>query len=126
MSMHSTIQRIVVATLAFAIFLYGADYLVLKIKASHDGGASAFGTVSVEYGTPMKDGRVEIFTDQTQTVTCVNSMFPHMGYNPCWYVRKNQMQLIGAALVPFAAPIEPVSPAALQYRATSQSQSSQS
>ena len=42
----------------------------------------------------MKDGRVQIFTGANQTETCVNSLFPHFGYRPCWYVRQNATQLL--------------------------------
>lgn len=100
MSALSLIQRIILGVFAFAFLVYASDYAVLRFKVSRNNGATAFGTVTVVYGTPTKDGRVEIFTDQSQTVTCVNSLFPHLGYNPCWYVRKNQMQEIGATLLP--------------------------
>ena len=100
MSAPSLIQRIVLGVFGFAFLGYAVDYAVLRFKASRNNGASAFGSVTVVYGTPTKDGRVEIFTDQSQTVTCVNSLFPHLGYNPCWYVRKNQMQEIGASFTP--------------------------
>jgi hypothetical protein len=100
MSAPSLIQRIAIGVVAFAFLLYGVDYAVLRFKASRSNGAAAFATVTIEYGTPTKDGRVEIFTDQSQTVTCVNSLFPHLGYNPCWYVRRSRMQEIGATLLP--------------------------
>jgi hypothetical protein len=107
MSDLSLVQRIVIGVVAFAFLLYGFDYGILRLKASRNNGASAFGTVTVVYGTPTKDGRVEIFTDQSQTVTCVNSLFPHLGYSPCWYVRRNQMQEIGATRLPLLLPAIP-------------------
>jgi hypothetical protein len=100
MSAPSPVQRIILGVFAVALLGYAVDYAVLRFKASRNNGGSAFGSVTVVYGTPTKDGRVEIFTDQSQTVTCVNSLFPHLGYNPCWYVRKNRMQEIGATLTP--------------------------
>jgi hypothetical protein len=27
-----------------------------------------------------------------QAVTCVNSIFPHGGYAPCWYLQRNKEQ----------------------------------
>jgi hypothetical protein len=94
----SHIQRIVIGVLAFAIVLYLGDYAVLKVRASSGNGSSAFAAIPITVGTPMKDGRVQIFTSDAQTETCVHSLFPHFGYRPCWYVKQHQMQLIGAQL----------------------------
>ncbi|MGA8035808.1 MAG: hypothetical protein WA823_13950 [Candidatus Acidiferrales bacterium] len=92
----SRLQRVIAVVLGFAILLFIGDYLVLKIRASTGNGSSAFGSISIIQGTPMKDGRVQIFTTDAQSETCVHSLFPHLGYRPCWYVKQNQMQLIGA------------------------------
>jgi hypothetical protein len=92
------LQRIVLSFLAFAILIYLGDYAILKLRASSGDGSSAFGSIRITLGTPMKDGRVQIFTGDNQTETCVHSIFPHLGYRPCWYVKQNQMQIIGAQL----------------------------
>jgi hypothetical protein len=83
------LQRIILGVLIAAFVLYGGDYAVLKAR-----GASGYDTVNIILGTPMKDGRVQIFTGANQTQTCVRSLFPHSGYNPCWYVRQNATQLV--------------------------------
>jgi hypothetical protein len=83
------LQRIILGFLVAAIVLYAGDYAVLKAR-----GASGLDTVNIIIGTPMKDGRVQIFTGDNQTQTCVRSLFPHLGYNPCWYVKQNATQLV--------------------------------
>ena len=83
------LQRIILAAVVAAFLLYGGDWAVLKAR-----GSRGFDTVNITLGTPMKDGRVQIFTGANQTQTCVNSLFPHFGYNPCWYVRQNSTQLV--------------------------------
>ena len=83
------LQRIILGALVAAFLLYGGDWAILKAR-----GASGFGTVNITLGTPMKDGRVQIFTGANQTQACVNSLFPHFGYNPCWYVKQNSTQLV--------------------------------
>ena len=85
----SKLQRIILSVLIAAFLLYGADYAILKAR-----GASGYATVNITLGTPMKDGRVQIFTGANQTQTCVRSLFPHFGYQPCWYVRQNAAQLV--------------------------------
>ncbi len=85
----ATLQRIILGALVAAFLLYGGDWAILKAR-----GASGFDTINITLGTPMKDGRVQIFTGANQTQTCVKSLFPHFGYNPCWYVRQNSTQLV--------------------------------
>jgi len=85
----SKLQRIILGALVAAFVLYGGDWAILKAR-----GAAGFDTVNITLGTPMKDGRVQIFTGANQTQICVKSLFPHFGYNPCWYVRQNSTQLV--------------------------------
>lgn len=83
------LQRIILGALVAAFVLYGGDYAILRVR-----GSSGFDTVNIILGTPMKDGRVQIFTGANQAETCVRSLFPHFGYRPCWYVRQNATQLV--------------------------------
>lgn len=100
MSGRDLLPRVLLAGLALFVVVYIADYAVLKVRASRGNGAGAFDSVTIVQGTQLKNGRVEVFTDQGQPTRCVNSIFPHLGYSPCWYLRRNQMQLIGASLLP--------------------------
>ena len=89
MSSITKLQRIILGVLVAAFLLYGGDYAILKVR-----GSSGLSTVNLILGTPMKDGRIQIFTGANQTETCVRSLFPHFGYRPCWYVRQNATQLV--------------------------------
>ena len=84
----------IIALGAFVV-LYAGDYAVFQIKMSKNGGAGALGTVTSYYGTALKDGKMEIFTDQPLTETCAHSIFPHGGYRPCWYASRNNVKPIG-------------------------------
>ena len=84
----------VIALAAFAI-AYGVDYALFQVKMSKNGGAAALGSVTSYYGTALKDGKMEIFTDQPQVETCAHSLFPHSGYRPCWYASRNSVRPIG-------------------------------
>jgi hypothetical protein len=86
------IAIIVLGTIAIS---YAADYAVLQYKMKKDNGANALGSVTSYYGTALKDGKMEIFTDQPQVETCVHSLFPHSGYRPCWYASRNNVKPIG-------------------------------
>jgi hypothetical protein len=88
-------KRIAIAALAVFAILYAADYALFQHKMSTNGGAAALGTVTSYYGTALKNGRMEIFTDQPLTETCAHSLFPHAGYRPCWYASRNNVKPIG-------------------------------
>ena len=59
------------------VVLYLADYALLRHKMSNPDQTVAYGTITSFYGTATKGGKMEIFTDQPQTETCVHSLFPH-------------------------------------------------
>ncbi|MFZ3332484.1 MAG: hypothetical protein WA197_17750 [Candidatus Acidiferrales bacterium] len=88
-------KRAVVAVLASLVIVYACDYGLLRFRMSRTNGAGALGTVTSYYGTALKDGKLEIFTDQPQTETCVRSLFPHSGMRPCWYASRNNVKTIG-------------------------------
>lgn len=88
-------KRIALATVAVFVIVYLVDYALLRAKMNKNNGADALGTVTSYYGTALKDGKMEIFTDQPQVETCVHSLFPHSGYRPCWYASRTSIQPIG-------------------------------
>jgi hypothetical protein len=54
------------------------------------------GTVNVQtsYAVKQKDGKVEYYFNPPENQTCVRSLFPHMGYPPCWYLARKRAQQI--------------------------------
>lgn len=83
-------KRLGVALVALLIIWYVGDYLSLKIRRV------PLSTVRITkfYAVPQKDGKTSFEPGETMTQTCVNSMFPHMGYSPCWYVKRQRNQQI--------------------------------
>jgi hypothetical protein len=88
-------RQIAIILLGTILLSYAADYAVLQLKMKRNNGAAALGSVTSYYGTVLKDGKMEIFTDQPQVETCVHSLFPHSGYRPCWYASRNNVKPIG-------------------------------
>ena len=88
-------KLIAIIALGVLAIVYAADYALLHHKMGQNGGADALGTVTSYYGTALKDGKMEIFTDQPQVETCVHSLFPHSGYRACWYASRNTVKPIG-------------------------------
>ena len=79
--------------------LYAGDYGVLRLRAAHPRFGSAYDSVHMVrlLAIPLKSGRTEYELDARQpevTVSCVRALFPHQGYQPCWYVRRNSQKPI--------------------------------
>jgi hypothetical protein len=55
-----------------------------------------FGSVTVERydAIPEKNGKVEFGFEPPVQQTCVRSLFPHLGYAPCWYLSRHAEQRI--------------------------------
>jgi hypothetical protein len=41
-----------------------------------------------------KNNKTEFVYEDPVTEPCVNSLFPHMGYAPCWYLKRHSEQRI--------------------------------
>ena len=76
------------------VSVYVCDYLSVRyrILKSHE----PFGVVTVRryYAIRLKDGKTEYVFAEPETQTCVQSLFPHFGYNPCWYARRKNVKRI--------------------------------
>jgi hypothetical protein len=71
---------------------YGVDYLVLRVRAATN--RNAYGSVTVNHYTAVlqKNGKTTLTFDPPQPWTCVNSLFPHQGWLPCWYLNRHPDQ----------------------------------
>jgi len=95
----SFVRRTLISAIALVAIIYSGDYLVVRLRASYPRLGAAFGSVHMDrlYAIPLKNGNVEYELDARQpevTVTCVRALFPHLGYQPCWYVRRNSQKPI--------------------------------
>ncbi len=83
------IYRILLAMILLIAVVYLCDYIVLRYRIGKN--RNAFGTVTVQrfYAIKQKNGKTEFSTGDTEDVTCVNSLFPHAGYSPCWYLSRH-------------------------------------
>src|SRR5215475_2390907 len=80
-----------------AVVMYVGDDLFVRYRAAHPQPGSPLETVTFFYGTTLKNGKLEIFRNDPHTEVCVHALFPHLGANPCWYVTRQKLRLIGAA-----------------------------
>lgn len=95
---HPLVKKAVIygfaCLVAAAAATWVIDYAVLCYRVARN--RSPYGTVTVQsyYAVPQKTGKTEFDFQSEQQETCTNSLFPHMGYLPCWYARRHTDQPI--------------------------------
>ena len=88
--MRPIIKRILLPAALLLLLLYAGDYVRLRA------GRNQFGSVQIKrmYAVKLKNTKTEYLSDEPQTVPCVNSMFPQMGYATCWYLTRHRVQIV--------------------------------
>jgi hypothetical protein len=83
---------VLAAALGASAAAYGLDYLVLRVRAATN--RNAYGSVIVNHYTAVlqKNGKTTLTFDPPTPWTCVNSLFPHQGWLPCWYLSRHTDQ----------------------------------
>ena len=87
-------MRVVKILLLALAGVYAGDYL--SARYGIPGNRQTLGSVQVKplYAVRQKSGRIEYSVGDTETDTCVQSLFPHLGYTPCWYLRRHPTKRI--------------------------------
>jgi hypothetical protein len=75
-----------------ALLTFGLDYALLRVREATN--RNPYGRVTVNHYTAVlqKNGKTTLTFDPPQPWTCVNSLFPHQGWLPCWYLSKHPDQ----------------------------------
>lgn len=85
------IKQVLQLTVVAVALVYAGDYAVLRARLPR---SLASVTVEPYYAVPQKNGKTEFMMLDPEDRTCAQSIFPHMGYSPCWYLRKHTQQRI--------------------------------
>jgi hypothetical protein len=95
---YITVKKYVLGTLLtialMVAVLYVCDYLVAQYRAAHGNPDAIYGTVSVYLASEMKNGSVQLYYRAPQPTRCTYSIFPQLGYTPCWYLSRSTVKLI--------------------------------
>ena len=89
--------KILVLLLIAAGIAYLADSLYIRHELVGTNSAAAFGNVRFYYATKLKNGKFTIYQDSPQNEVCVHALFPHYGYKPCWFARRNTVRVVAGA-----------------------------
>ena len=79
-----------IALAALTLVLYGFDVVFVHYRSN------PFEDVRVDSMYAMKNrwNEVEFSVGSTGTQRCVDALFPHFGYTPCWYLNSHAMKYI--------------------------------
>lgn len=83
--------KIVVATLAL---LYLGDYLSVRYRIPNHREPLTTVQIDVYYAIRLKGHKTEFLRVEPETETCVYSLFPQIGYLPCWYVARHKQKWV--------------------------------
>jgi hypothetical protein len=88
------VKHLLAGMIVLLLAVYVADYVVVRVRIAEH--RDPYGAVQVQrsYAVTMKNGKPEYFFDPPADQTCVNTLFPHFGYPPCWYLRRRKIQQV--------------------------------
>jgi hypothetical protein len=85
--------RLILAIVAVPAVIYGLDALSVVAGVPARPRYSTF-TINRFYRVNEKFNKFSLNPMPPVDERCVNSLFPHFGSNPCWYVSRHTMQSI--------------------------------
>lgn len=91
--MQSYLKKFVLALVLVFAVAYGYDYASVRRRMNAKTPNDPFDVVTYPHllAIPEKGNKVEYALDAQspmQSVPCVHSLFPHLGYTPCWIVER--------------------------------------
>jgi hypothetical protein len=90
------IKRALVAVLLLIATLYVCDYASVHYRIYEK--RNPLGTVQIQryYAVREKNRKTEFMFTDPETETCIYSLFPHLGYSPCWYLSRKKVKRVDA------------------------------
>lgn len=76
------------------VLLYAGDDISARFRLPN--GRQTLGSVDVQvmWAIKQKNGRIDYELGDRETRPCLYSLFPHLGYTPCWYLTRHKNQVI--------------------------------
>ena len=80
------------SVVSLTILTYGTDYAVFRYRVASN--RQPFGQITVlPYdAVQQKSGKTQFIFNPPEVQTCVHTLFPHAGYEPCWYLQRHTEQ----------------------------------
>jgi hypothetical protein len=77
----------VLSALGITVIAYLIDYVVFRYRVAANRNPYGRVTVNSYYAVGEKSGKTEFIFNPPENQTCVHALFPHFGYEPCWYLQ---------------------------------------
>jgi hypothetical protein len=92
--MKRPLLRSLVFFVVSLLTLYIGDNLVLRYRILRN--LQPYGSVLVKryFAIKHKDGKTEFVSTDPDNRPCAHSLFPQLGYKPCWYVARTTIERI--------------------------------
>lgn len=86
--------RVLIIALASVALVYAADDLSVRYRIPRS--RQQFGAVTIQRYDAIseKNNKTEFVYEEPVVQTCVRSLFPHLGYAPCWYLSRHREQRV--------------------------------
>ena len=86
-------QIILPSVILLGILVYLGDLLSLRFRIPN---REPYGSVTVRelYAVKLKNKQTEYMYQPPAPQECVNSLFPHFGDAPCWYLSRHTRQTV--------------------------------
>jgi hypothetical protein len=90
----SILERILMSAALLLALVYIGDYISVRYRIPRS--RDPYGVVPIQryYAVTKKDGKPDFYFDQPTLQVCVHSLFPHLGYLPCWYLNRRRVQRV--------------------------------
>lgn len=91
--MKRVLSRILAFLFLAIAVVWICDYLSFQFRVFYK---QPFGTVMIRtyYAVPQKDGKTQFLFDPPQQQSCVHSLFPRAGQEPCWYLSSHPQKRV--------------------------------
>jgi hypothetical protein len=88
--LRDVVERALIAALVAGALTYAFDWIsfTYRMKRAKPGDPLEDVTIQRVYAIPQKNGKYSFSLAPSETITCGHAIFPHAGYSPCWYVRR--------------------------------------
>jgi hypothetical protein len=101
-----TAKWLAISALVVFCTIWLTDELSFQYKVHTSDSSGAFGAVNMLHmlAIEKKGNKVEYTMDRTQSAQvekCVNSLFPHAGLKPCWYLLQQSQKARPMIILPF-------------------------
>jgi hypothetical protein len=97
---------VAVAVAALSALVFTADYVSVRFGIPDH--RDQFDSVEVRhfYAVKLKNRKTSYMFDKPQSMECVNSLLPHFGDTPCWYMKRHTTVQVNLDSGPFGAWID--------------------